>query len=55
MVDTFLADLKDAVKDAKVAPSGKGSMVAVYGKSDSIIAPFLYIPSIPWLLPPHRS
>lgn len=31
MVDIFMADLKDAVKEAKVAPSGKGTMVAVYG------------------------
>lgn len=31
MLDTFIADLKDAVKEAKIAPSGKGSMVALYG------------------------
>ncbi|KAF8893553.1 PLP-dependent transferase [Infundibulicybe gibba] len=35
MVDTFIADLKDAVKDAKVAPSGEGTMVAVYGLGNS--------------------
>ncbi|KAF8634287.1 hypothetical protein AX17_004242, partial [Amanita inopinata Kibby_2008] len=28
--DTFIADLKDSVREAKMAPSGKGSMVAVY-------------------------
>ena len=33
LVDQFIADLKDSVKDAKIAPSGKGSMVAVYGMS----------------------
>ncbi|RDB16698.1 Sphingosine-1-phosphate lyase [Hypsizygus marmoreus] len=35
MVDTFIADLKDAVKEAKVAPSGKGTMVALYGLGKS--------------------
>ncbi|KAF9446347.1 PLP-dependent transferase [Macrolepiota fuliginosa MF-IS2] len=30
-VDQFIADLKDAVKEAKVSPSGKGTMVSVYG------------------------
>lgn len=30
-VDVFIADLKDAVREAKEQPSGKGSMVAVYG------------------------
>jgi hypothetical protein len=30
-VDTFIADLKDSVKDAKLQPNGKGQMVAVYG------------------------
>ncbi|TFK53505.1 hypothetical protein OE88DRAFT_1733420 [Heliocybe sulcata] len=33
IVDTFIADLKDAVQEAKLRPSGQGSMVAVYGKS----------------------
>ena len=37
LVDTFIADLKDAVRDAKLKPSGKGTMVAVYGVS-SILA-----------------
>ena len=31
MVDNFIADLKDAVKEAKVTPSGEGTMVALYG------------------------
>ena len=31
LVDQFIADLKDSVREAKVAPSGKGTMVAVYG------------------------
>ncbi|KNZ80220.1 Sphingosine-1-phosphate lyase [Termitomyces sp. J132] len=31
MVDTFIADLKDAVNQAKTTPSGKGTMVALYG------------------------
>ncbi|KAF8893520.1 hypothetical protein BD779DRAFT_1506706 [Infundibulicybe gibba] len=34
-MDTFIADIKDAVKDAKVAPSGEGTMVAVYGLGNS--------------------
>jgi hypothetical protein len=32
VVDTFIADLKDAVKEAMVNPSGKGTMVALYGE-----------------------
>ncbi|KAG5643381.1 hypothetical protein DXG03_000995 [Asterophora parasitica] len=35
MVDTFIADLKDAVREAKVAPFGKGTMVALYGLGQS--------------------
>lgn len=35
VVDTFLADLKDAVQEAKLAPSGKGTMVALYGLGES--------------------
>lgn len=35
LVDQFIADLKDSVQEAKVAPSGKGSMVAVYGLGNS--------------------
>ncbi|KII92641.1 hypothetical protein PLICRDRAFT_37419 [Plicaturopsis crispa FD-325 SS-3] len=35
LVDTFIADLKDAVKEAKTKPTGKGSMVAVYGLGNS--------------------
>jgi hypothetical protein len=31
LVDTFIADLKDSVEDAKTAPGGKGNMVQVYG------------------------
>jgi sphinganine-1-phosphate aldolase len=31
IVDTFIADLKDSVKEAKMTPSGKGTMVSVYG------------------------
>ncbi|KAJ7497639.1 pyridoxal phosphate-dependent transferase [Mycena latifolia] len=34
-VDVFIADLKDAVKEAKNTPSGKGTMVAVYGLGNS--------------------
>lgn len=33
VVDAFIADLKDAVREAKVSPSGSGTMVAVYGMS----------------------
>ncbi|TEB10259.1 sphinganine-1-phosphate aldolase [Coprinellus micaceus] len=35
VVDAFIADLKDAVQEAKLAPSGTGSMVAVYGLGKS--------------------
>jgi sphinganine-1-phosphate aldolase len=35
LVDTFIADLKDSVQEAKTAPSGKGHMVAVYGLGNS--------------------
>ncbi|KAJ7045863.1 pyridoxal phosphate-dependent transferase [Mycena alexandri] len=35
MVDQFIADLKDAVQDAKLKPSGEGTMVAVYGLGNS--------------------
>jgi sphinganine-1-phosphate aldolase len=31
LVDTFIADLKDSVREAKANPSGKGHMVSVYG------------------------
>jgi sphinganine-1-phosphate aldolase len=31
MVDNFIADLKDSIKESKVNPTGKGTMVAVYG------------------------
>jgi hypothetical protein len=31
MVEPFIADLKDAVKEAMMAPSGKGTFVALYG------------------------
>jgi len=40
LVDQFIADLKDSVREAKVAPSGKGSMVAVYG---TFFCPFLFL------------
>ncbi|KAF7985068.1 hypothetical protein HWV62_8929 [Athelia sp. TMB] len=35
LVDTFIADLKDAVAEARGAPSGKGTMVSVYGLGNS--------------------
>ncbi|TFK21883.1 sphinganine-1-phosphate aldolase [Coprinopsis marcescibilis] len=35
VVDQFIADLKDAVKEAKLAPSGEGTMVALYGLGNS--------------------
>jgi len=31
LVDTFIADLKDSVEDAKTTPGEKGNMVQVYG------------------------
>lgn len=36
-VDTFIADLKDSVSEAKMAPSGKGIMVSLYGMSQFYI------------------
>ncbi|KAF8913675.1 pyridoxal phosphate-dependent transferase [Mucidula mucida] len=35
VADTFIADLKDAVNEAKLSPSGKGTMVALYGLGNS--------------------
>ncbi|PPQ90627.1 hypothetical protein CVT25_006610 [Psilocybe cyanescens] len=35
VVNQFIADLKDSVREAKIAPSGKGTMVAVYGLGNS--------------------
>ncbi|KAF9526574.1 pyridoxal phosphate-dependent transferase [Crepidotus variabilis] len=35
LVDQFIADLKDSVREAKLTPSGKGTMVAVYGLGSS--------------------
>ncbi len=40
VVDEFIADLKDAIREARTNPSGKGTMVALYGKS-SILPPTL--------------
>ncbi|CAL1706333.1 unnamed protein product [Somion occarium] len=34
-VDEFIADLKDAVREAKLRPSGKGTMVTLYGLGQS--------------------
>ncbi|TCD65353.1 hypothetical protein EIP91_002792 [Steccherinum ochraceum] len=34
-VDAFIADLKDSIRDAKQNPSGKGTMVALYGLGQS--------------------
>jgi sphinganine-1-phosphate aldolase len=31
VVDRFIADLKDSVHEARANPTGKGTMVAVYG------------------------
>ncbi|KAI0745932.1 PLP-dependent transferase [Earliella scabrosa] len=35
VVDNFIADLKDAISEAKLAPSGKGTMVMLYGLGQS--------------------
>ncbi|KIY61722.1 PLP-dependent transferase [Cylindrobasidium torrendii FP15055 ss-10] len=35
VADEFIADLKDAVSEAKASPSGKGTMVALYGLGNS--------------------
>lgn len=35
LVDTFIADLRDSVQEAKSAPSGKGTMVMLYGLGKS--------------------
>ncbi|KAJ3481819.1 hypothetical protein NLI96_g7401 [Meripilus lineatus] len=34
-VEVFLADLKDAVREARLAPTGKGTMVSLYGLGES--------------------
>ena len=31
LVDNFISDLKDAIREAKLAPTGKGTMVMLYG------------------------
>jgi sphinganine-1-phosphate aldolase len=36
LVDTFITDLKDSVREAKLTPSGKGTMVTLYGTIHSI-------------------
>jgi sphinganine-1-phosphate aldolase len=35
LVDTFIADLRDSVQAAKLTPSGKGTMVRLYGLGKS--------------------
>jgi len=35
MLDTFIADLKDSIKEARLSPSGKGTMVSLYGLGNS--------------------
>ncbi|KAH9942392.1 PLP-dependent transferase [Epithele typhae] len=35
MVDNLIADLKDAISEAKLSPSGEGTMVTVYGLGES--------------------
>ncbi|KAG1772581.1 PLP-dependent transferase [Suillus placidus] len=35
LVDTFITDLRDSVQEAKSAPSGKGTMVMLYGLGKS--------------------
>ncbi|KAK0240742.1 pyridoxal phosphate-dependent transferase [Armillaria nabsnona] len=35
MADTFIADLQDSIEEAKLNPSGKGTMVALYGLGNS--------------------
>ncbi len=39
-VDQFIADLKDSVKEAKIAPSGNGTMVSLYGMLKGILFGF---------------
>ena len=41
MVDTFIADLKDAVKEVKVLPSRNGTMVSLYGMFLVITLPII--------------
>ncbi|KAL7281568.1 hypothetical protein ACG7TL_004885 [Trametes sanguinea] len=35
VVDQFIADLKDSVREAQITPSGKGTMVTLYGLGQS--------------------
>ena len=44
-MDTFIADLKSCVREAKESPSGKGTMVAVYGMFPFII----FLPFLPFV------
>ena len=37
MVDELIADLKDAISEAKLAPTGKGTMVMLYGACTSLL------------------
>jgi sphinganine-1-phosphate aldolase len=39
-VDVFIADLKDSVREAKLQPEGKGTMVAVYGTRWNLLPSF---------------
>jgi sphinganine-1-phosphate aldolase len=39
LVDTFIEDLKDSVKEARLSPSGKGTMVQVYGSAAKYPSP----------------
>lgn len=50
LVDNFIADLKDAVAEAKAAPIGTGTMVSVYGA----LSLFLDISFALYLVGPNR-
>ena len=39
VVDQFIADLKDAVKEAQLEPGGKGTMVMLYGERGTLRDP----------------
>lgn len=47
VMDTFIADLKDSVREAKEVPSGKGTMVAVYGAFHFFCSSIFFSPSFP--------
>ena len=49
MVDELIADLKDAISEAKLAPTGKGTMVMLYGACTSFLPSLPFPPLLLWV------